>query len=496
MPSEKTPGVYVKDRPSGVRLITPAQTSVAAFIGFAISGPGTATRVRDWQEFTALFGPQAAVPYGFRTPRRPAAVTGFVTLDKKLYLLAGGKAMVCNPQNDYQPENKDPAIQLFPDRPEGFVKGFTRDGTSFFFKDDQCWQSGELKTPAPDPVPPAKRSIAEVWAGLPQRFQKDWDAAASHPASRTTFIFQGDSCLRYDDANNQPAWGNGKEIKEVFPGLPEDFPQRVDAALVVGDVLYLFSGRQTAACDLRASRGRGPALLPEAVYGYFANGGGPCYICRIITTDEKTKQLPKDEILNRFRGESTQAPHEGLADLARAPEVTMVSAPDVWNILGVRADGSDEYVTDEEVKLVYQKLAKHCTDAGNRMALLDPKQGTEPTNAGTWAGGLGLDGTQQQFAAVYYPWVTVPGLHGKPLTVPPSGHVAGVWGRSDARRGVHKAPANETLAYTNVPEHRLSDEQQGPLNDVGVNCLRSFPGRGLKVWGARTLSPETDWRYV
>ncbi|KJY40702.1 tail protein, partial [Streptomyces sp. NRRL B-1568] len=100
------------------------------------------------------------------------------------------------------------------------------------------------------------------------------------------------------------------------------------------------------------------------------------------------------------------------------------------------------------------------------------------------------------FTALYYPWVKVPGVDGVPRTVPPSGHLAGVWARTDAERGVFKAPANQSLRGVLDLPTLLTDDQNGELNDKGVNCLRVFPGRGLLVWGARTRSSSRDWRYL
>ena len=80
--------------------------------------------------------------------------------------------------------------------------------------------------------------------------------------------------------------------------------------------------------------------------------------------------------------------------------------------------------------------------------------------------------------------------------VPPSGHVAGVWARSDAERGVHKAPANEVIRGAVDLEIRLSKGEQDLLNPIGVNCVRAFPGRGIRIWGARTLSSDPAWRYL
>ena len=80
--------------------------------------------------------------------------------------------------------------------------------------------------------------------------------------------------------------------------------------------------------------------------------------------------------------------------------------------------------------------------------------------------------------------------------VPPSGHVAGVYARTDDQSGIHKAPANETLEGALDLQLVLDDAGQAPLNALGVNCIRALPGRGVRVWGARTLSGDPAWDYV
>jgi phage tail sheath protein FI len=74
--------------------------------------------------------------------------------------------------------------------------------------------------------------------------------------------------------------------------------------------------------------------------------------------------------------------------------------------------------------------------------------------------------------------------------------MSGVWGRNDASRGVHKAPANEVVRGAIAVETQLTRMEQELLNPIGVNCVRSFPGRGIRVWGARTLSSDPAWRYL
>ena len=80
--------------------------------------------------------------------------------------------------------------------------------------------------------------------------------------------------------------------------------------------------------------------------------------------------------------------------------------------------------------------------------------------------------------------------------MPPSGHVAGICGRNDDTRGVHKAPANEVIRGAIDLEINITKGEHDPLNPVGVNCIRAFPGRGIRIWGARTLSSDPEWRYL
>jgi phage tail sheath protein FI len=101
-----------------------------------------------------------------------------------------------------------------------------------------------------------------------------------------------------------------------------------------------------------------------------------------------------------------------------------------------------------------------------------------------------------KYAALYYPWITIGGPDGKPMAVPPSGHMAGIYARNDNERGVHKAPANEVIRGALSPVVPITKGEQDTLNPIGVNCIRSFAGRGVRVWGARTLSSDPAWRYI
>ncbi len=113
-------------------------------------------------------------------------------------------------------------------------------------------------------------------------------------------------------------------------------------------------------------------------------------------------------------------------------------------------------------------------------------------------------GIDSKYAALYFPWVTIANPAWRPgradlrreIDVPPSAFVAGVYARNDVQRGVHKAPANEVVRGALRFEEDINFAEQGVLNPVGINCLRFFPGRGYRVWGARTVSSDPEWKYV
>jgi hypothetical protein len=98
--------------------------------------------------------------------------------------------------------------------------------------------------------------------------------------------------------------------------------------------------------------------------------------------------------------------------------------------------------------------------------------------------------------AIYHPWLWVPSDAGAPLYLPPCGHVAGIYARTDQQTGVHKAPANEVIDQVLDLRVSLTDDVIGDFYAGGVNCLRAVPGRGIRVWGACTLSDDPDWRNV
>jgi hypothetical protein len=194
----------------------------------------------------------------------------------------------------------------------------------------------------------------------------------------------------------------------------------------------------------------------------------------------------------------SESDRTGYQGLAIAENVTMVAIPDLVTV-ATRDDGS----LDEETFLGAQKqLIDFCEASHNKMAILDTPPGLNATRALEWRARLARDSA---FGALYYPNVVISNPLARPgatngelsLTVPAAGHVAGVWARTDAARGVWKAPANEALRGIVRLESEVTSGEQDLLNPDGVNCIRSFGSYGTKIWGARTLAKtDPSWRYI
>ena len=132
------------------------------------------------------------------------------------------------------------------------------------------------------------------------------------------------------------------------------------------------------------------------------------------------------------------------------------------------------------------------------MAVLDAPPGMTPQQIKEWRSDVAM--YDSAYAALYYPWIKVEnpiGINGDAeILIPPSGHIAGVWARTDETRGVWKAPANDTIRGCLDVEYGVTQNEQALLNPIGINCIRPFGTRGIRIWGARTLASDTDWRYI
>lgn len=147
-------------------------------------------------------------------------------------------------------------------------------------------------------------------------------------------------------------------------------------------------------------------------------------------------------------------------------------------------------VTDPNVQLT---LVAHCENLASRFAVLDIPRDAKKVNDIIQHRNI-FDST---YAALYHPWLEVfDPLDKKTIAIPPSGAVIGIYARSDNTRGVHKAPANEVVRACTGLDCQFNKGEQDILNPKGVNLIRTFPGQGIRIWGARTVSSDGSWKYV
>jgi phage tail sheath protein FI len=189
---------------------------------------------------------------------------------------------------------------------------------------------------------------------------------------------------------------------------------------------------------------------------------------------------------------TTKNYHDGIDTLLRIPEANLLCVPDV------AAKGFS--VNKADTQDVQQYMIAHCEKVLNRFAILDPawEDTTKAFDPSIITAQRNNLSSERGMGSLYYPWIAISNPLGSGrIGVPASGHMAGVYANNDNTRGVFKAPANEQIVSALDLSRNLTDDEQGPLNDLGIDVIRSFPAHGVVVWGARTVAPPdvTQWRY-
>lgn len=257
-----------------------------------------------------------------------------------------------------------------------------------------------------------------------------------------------------DDQTGMPALPTGAAYTQAAAGQPQPLNSWTEFTQKFGDI-------QTA-----------NQHLAHAVYGFFNNGGGRCWVIRVASADDVSA---------------------AIAIFESVDEIAIVAAP------------LPDDLTATALNAIQAALVAHCQKMEDRFAILDSARDITYDNlvisddsSGIWRPAANPKG----YGAFYFPWLEVADPlqpAGTRIAVPPSGHMAGIYARSDAQRGVHKAPANEVVLGALDVHYPVSKILQGTLNPRGVNCIRNFNGT-VKVYGARTLASDEqgdpEWAYV
>lgn len=231
--------------------------------------------------------------------------------------------------------------------------------------------------------------------------------------------------------------------------------------------------------------------LAHAVYGFFNNGGSRCFVVNVGAPEGakvETKPAAAGDKKDEKAPAATHVPgggrdalyigkdggpgaRTGLKCYEEIDEVAIVAAP------------------GQISAAVQDALLSHCETRKDRFAILDSPE--------TISGGVDKlpKPRDSKYGAYYFPWIQVYDPDKGNIFVPPSGHIAGVYSRTDSERGVHKAPANEIVRGALGLKYNVSKGEQDLLNPKGINAIRFMNG-GIRIWGARTLSSDPSWRYI
>lgn len=235
------------------------------------------------------------------------------------------------------------------------------------------------------------------------------------------------------------------------------------------------------------------SYLPRAVCGYFDNGGTACYVVRVGAGTLAAATHPETALASRpprpsdFVGSDNDG--TGLRSLEALDGVSIVCAPDVMMAL------QQGWFDLDAALFVQRNMVAHCERRQDRLAILDAPPNFDQDQISRWRSKTAA--FDSAYATLYWPWLKMKGAStGADPFVPPSGHVAGIWARNDATRGVQKAPANAEVRGSIDVAINVTQKDQALLNPLGINCLRALPVRGIRVLGARTLSSDSQWRYV
>jgi hypothetical protein len=190
--------------------------------------------------------------------------------------------------------------------------------------------------------------------------------------------------------------------------------------------------------------------LALAVKGFFDNGGQRCYVVRIAATDSLASAL----------------------DALAVEKISILCCPD-----------------EPSIPNAAQLMAAHCEQRKDRVCILQSVQPSVPDESHQVP-------VHSAYAAYYYPWLRVTAPDGAAVTIPPCGHIAGVYARTDLERGVWKAPANAVVKGVDALSVDITDARSNLLGPRGINTLRRFADQGIRVWGARTTSEDSEWKYI
>lgn len=544
----QTPGVYRRPQPVATADVRFVRTDIAGFAGYAERGPFPPfkdsdpylpTRLTSWKEFQSTFG--GFIEYGYLAYAvRAFFETGGTTCYVARVAATGAADPFARPRAasyalpDDSPPVEVARVQTLATRGQTDISVTTTAGIAendlLVIYDDK---------PDPNSLPSPSAEYAMVEGAIDSTtLRLARKLRATHAAGEVVKRYSRGILLTATSAGN---WGNRVQL-EIVP-------------LETGANITEFALRVTFQPNPYDSEGAPQEELYKRVTLRPANAAQPNPLTQVgdlksefIQVDVKGRALFKLAIVGGplakgavyleggrdglsevtvkdFTGGWTDTPADlhGLRLLEKADDVAILCAPDAVFMpplvlkrqppppadpCAPHAPLPPNPVEDDRTAVppaadpvgftipIYRRMIEQCERLRYRVAVLDSRDGLSLQEIAAWR-----DQFKTRFAALYYPWLKVPDpieLTGLSRRVPPSGHVAGAYAATDNQFGVQKPPANIEISYVLDTAREVSSLDQESLNPVSVNALRSFPGRGIRVWGARSLAApiDTGWLFI
>ena len=339
----------------------------------------------------------------------------------------------------------------------GVLNETTADSGVFEFVVDGSGQNAGVAADVTVPLPALASSAANAVGVVVQRnFDID--------------VLKGgtDGEVIYTYANISSAPDGSQSLPSVMPVTPEKLAERLTSPISCA------LGNSVTGADIVAALYE--MLDSDALSPTPPSVAGPRYLITLENGDDGDAPVATD-----YAGETDEVNGStGLKAFEDIEDIAIVFTP------AAAEDASSHQAVVVEVQ-------KHCLRMRYRVGIVDARKGMALSEVRNFRSNF-----DDSRLALYYPWVVTSDPTGErdTITCPPSGFIAGVYANTDVQRGVHKPPANEPVIGALRFAQDINRFQQELLNPDGINCLRSFPGRGHRVWGGRTLSSDPEWKYL
>lgn len=484
MPEYLSPGVYVEEYESGAVPMEGVGTSTAGFVGLAEKGDviGKPQLVTSFSDYVRIFGGYLSETKFGDKRYLPYAVEHF-------FINGGSRAFVMRvcPADAKAAATKSDSILSFTAKNPGewgnrikvTVSPVSRvktqvyevNGNDAVVRSVDGFNIGDVVEFAD-----GKTSVYNKITAIEEKtvtFENPVNASIVDKALVPTKFMKSceiDVSVKYGDAKED----------YLFVSLNTESPEYIISRMAKSELVTVeVSQAKPAAAkpvDAKDKKDGAPAPAPAAVIAapFEAVGGkGDAMIMQLTGgTDGNIAGITASEYIGTDGGPGKRS---GIQAFIENSDVSIMSVPGI---------------TIPEVQM---SLIAHCENLKSRFAVLDmPKDKKKTDELIEYR-----DMFDSHYAAFYHPWIQIfDPLSKKNIIAPPSGSMVGIYARTDNTYGVHKAPANEVVRACTGLASTYNTAEQDLLNPRGINLIRSFPGRGIRVWGARTATSNATWKYI